>query len=38
MYENEENELYIQMKYFIEIWIYNVSNYVKNKETNETNA
>ncbi len=38
MYENEENELYIQMKNFIEIWIYNDSNSVKNKETNETNA
>ena len=38
MYENEENELYIQMKNFIEIWIYNDSSSVKNKETNETNA
>ena len=38
MYENEENELYIQMKNFIEIWIYNDSNSVKNKETNETNV
>ena len=38
MYENEENELYIQMKNFIEIWIYDDSNSVKNKEIKETNS
>ena len=37
MYENEENELFIPMKNFVEIWIYNNDNLIINYEEKDNN-